>query len=116
RHPEGWYVNAISNQSTGYCPDVASWPAVAAALDRVGLPRPGRFTGEITFRRCPECTEINMVKDSDFSCTFCASELPDQWNVDIDEPAERGELLAWCVVANVAEEVARGDGGPDIRR
>src|SRR5689334_5722958 len=43
-HPEGWYVDAISNQSTGYCPDVASWPAVAAALDRIGLPRPDRFT------------------------------------------------------------------------
>lgn len=116
RAPEGWHVTAISNQSTGYCPDVTSWPAVAAALDRVGLPRPGRYTEEITFRRCPECAEINVVKDGDFTCTFCASELPAQWNVDSDEPAESGELLAWSVAANVAEEVARGEGGLDIRR
>jgi hypothetical protein len=27
-------VREVSNQSTGYCPDVDSWPAVAGALDR----------------------------------------------------------------------------------
>jgi hypothetical protein len=116
RAPEGWSVTAISNQSTGYCPDVTSWPAVAAALDHLGLPHPGRFTEEITFRRCPQCAEINVVKDGDFTCTFCASELPAHWNVDTDEPPGDGELLAWSVVANVADEVTRGEGGLDIRR
>jgi hypothetical protein len=113
---DGWYVAAISNQSTGYCPDVASWPAVAVALDRAGLPHPGRFTEEITFRRCPACAEVTIVKDGDFSCAFCAADLPAEWNVDTDPPAGDGELLAWSVVANVAAEVARGEGGLDIRR
>jgi hypothetical protein len=27
-----WSVVSVSNQSTGYCPDVACWPSVAAAL------------------------------------------------------------------------------------
>lgn len=37
-------VDDISNQSTGYCPDVSSWQAVARALDHTGLGRPSRFT------------------------------------------------------------------------
>ena len=85
RGSDGWYAAAISNQSTGYCPDVTSWPAVAAALDRAGLPHPDHFTEEITFRRCPGCAEINLVKDGDFACTFCAADLPAQWNVDTDD-------------------------------
>jgi hypothetical protein len=39
----GWVVSEISNHSTGYCPDPASWPAVGDALDRAGLRHPGRF-------------------------------------------------------------------------
>src|SRR5262249_3601673 len=30
-------VAAVSNQSTGYCPEPESWPAVAAALTAAGL-------------------------------------------------------------------------------
>src|SRR5262249_22111149 len=56
-------VAEVSNQSSGYCPEPAPWPAVAAALDRVGLPHPGRFTQEVTFRRCPACGQRNVVKD-----------------------------------------------------
>ncbi|MQY34400.1 hypothetical protein SRB17_23690 [Streptomyces sp. RB17] len=48
-----WAVREVSNQSTGYCPDTDSWPAVAAALDRAGLGLPGTFTDEVIFRRCP---------------------------------------------------------------
>ncbi|MFJ4646566.1 hypothetical protein ACIP6Q_23895 [Streptomyces bobili] len=36
----GWRADQVSNQSTGYCPDPDSWPAVAAALDRAGIARP----------------------------------------------------------------------------
>ncbi|WP_158845314.1 hypothetical protein [Streptomyces sp. NRRL WC-3742] len=43
----GWEVAAVSNQSTGYCPDLVSWPAVAAALERIGLPHPGGFTDDV---------------------------------------------------------------------
>jgi hypothetical protein len=105
-------VSAISNQSTGYCPDVASWPAVANALTRAGLPHPDGFTEAMVFRRCPEpdCAEINLVKEDDFACTFCGTELPAPWNVD-----EPDELLGWAVVANVAKITARGEGGLELR-
>lgn len=78
-----WIVYEISNQSTGYCPDPASWPVVATALDRAHLEHPGRFTHEIVFRRCPACRELNIVREDDFACVFCDAELPDSWNVDL---------------------------------
>ncbi|GGM14929.1 hypothetical protein GCM10010129_68930 [Streptomyces fumigatiscleroticus] len=37
READRWAVSEVSNQSTGYCPDVSSWPEVARALDDVGL-------------------------------------------------------------------------------
>ncbi|MFC9946478.1 hypothetical protein [Streptomyces pratensis] len=77
-----WSVSDISNQSTGYCPDVTSWSAVSQALDRVGIDRPSRFTHEVVFRRCPACQEHNIVREGDFVCVFCDSDLPEAWNVD----------------------------------
>jgi hypothetical protein len=77
-----WVVSEVSNQSTGYCPDVTSWPAVARALEAAGLERPAGFTHEVVFRRCPGCQERNVVRDDDFVCVFCGSELPATWNVD----------------------------------
>ena len=75
-------VQEISNQSTGYCPEPESWPAVAAALEGIGLVPPGRFTHEMIFRRCPTCRERNLVKDRWFVCGVCDSILPDHWNFD----------------------------------
>ena len=80
RGPGGWEVTSVTNQSTRYCPEVASWPAVARALDRIGVPHPGRFTDEFTFRRCPQCGERNLVRDGDFTCAICDAELPASWN------------------------------------
>jgi hypothetical protein len=77
-----WTVSEISNQSTGYCPDPDSWPAVAAALDRAGLEHPGGFTDPVVFRRCPECEERNLVKDAFFACAVCGADLPEAWNFD----------------------------------
>jgi hypothetical protein len=57
-----------------------SWPAVAAALDRIGVPHPGDFTDKVTFRRCPNCGERNIVRDEDFTCALCDSALPAHWN------------------------------------
>ncbi|MFI9584543.1 hypothetical protein ACIHCQ_22510 [Streptomyces sp. NPDC052236] len=74
-------VSEVSNQSTGYCPDLGSWPAVADALDRVGLGRPDGFTYEVVFRRCVGCGEINVVREDDFVCVFCGGGLPASWNV-----------------------------------
>ncbi|MCX5400181.1 hypothetical protein [Streptomyces sp. NBC_00102] len=82
RDAGGWTVDHISNQSTGYCPDVSSWPAVARALDRAELARSDGFTHEVIFRRCPGCQEHNIVRESHFVCVFCDGELPMVWNVD----------------------------------
>ncbi|MET8580703.1 hypothetical protein ABZX39_07395 [Streptomyces collinus] len=76
-----WGVDDVSNQSTGYCPDVSSWDAVAQALDRAGLSRPSGFTHEVVFRRCPGCQQHNIVREGDFFCVFCGSDLPEMWNV-----------------------------------
>jgi hypothetical protein len=73
-------VVEVSNQSTGFCPEPASWPAVAAALDRLGIPHPGRFTREVIFRHCPVCGERNVVKDGWFICELCGADLPTDWN------------------------------------
>lgn len=77
-----WAVDEISNQSTGYCPDVSSWPAVAEALDRAGIVCPPGFTHEVVFRRCLACRQLNIVREEDFVCVFCDEALPRQWNVD----------------------------------
>jgi hypothetical protein len=78
---EGVELAEVSNQSTGYCPEPGSWPAVAAALDRIGVTHPGRFTVEIVFRRCPACGERNIVKEGWFVCGVCGAELPAEWNL-----------------------------------
>jgi hypothetical protein len=78
--PSGWEVTSVTNQSTGYCPEASSWPAVAGALDRIGASHPGRFTSEFIFRRCPGCGERNVVRDGDFTCAICDADLPASWN------------------------------------
>ncbi|MFF9978965.1 hypothetical protein [Streptomyces erythrochromogenes] len=77
-----WAVGEVSNQSTGYCPDVASWAAVADALDAVGIGHPGAYTHAVVFRRCPACREVAIVREDDFVCVFCDGPLPARWNVD----------------------------------
>ncbi len=76
----GLEVEQVSNQSTGYCPEPESWPAVGSALDRSGLKHPGRFTREVIFRRCPACGQRNVVKDGWFACGVCGKDLPAAWN------------------------------------
>jgi hypothetical protein len=71
---------AVSNLSTGYCPEPASWPAVARALERAGIAHAGGFTNAYEFRRCPGCGERNLVKDDFFACALCDAELPAAWN------------------------------------
>jgi hypothetical protein len=84
RGPDGWEVTSVTNQSTGYCPEGSSWPAVGQALDRIGVPHPGWFTDEFTFRRCPRSGERNLVRDGDFTCALCDAHLPGSWNFDDD--------------------------------
>ncbi|MGW9074014.1 hypothetical protein ACWGQT_31870 [Streptomyces yangpuensis] len=82
-----WVVDEVSNQSTGYCPDVVSWAAVADALGAAGIGHPGGYTHEVVFRRCPGCREVGIVREDDFVCVFCDGPLPSRWNVDGDPPA-----------------------------
>jgi hypothetical protein len=81
-------VTWVTNQSTGYCPEPDSWPAVEAALARGGIVPPEGFSREIEFRRCPRCGSINIIKDGVFECGVCAAPLPEEWNV-VTEAAEQ---------------------------
>ncbi|MGW7128097.1 hypothetical protein ACWGIA_07180 [Streptomyces bobili] len=81
RTGRGWRADEVSNQSTGYCPDPDSWPAVAAALDRAGIARPDGFTHALVFRRCERCRENNVVREGVFVCVFCGADLPAAWNL-----------------------------------
>lgn len=77
RHIE---VIEVTNQSTGYCPEPESWPVVAQALDRIGIPHPDEFTSALVFRRCAACGSKNIVKDGCFECGVCGAELSRDWN------------------------------------
>ena len=70
----------VTNQSTGFCPEPESWPAVAASLDAAGIAHPGGFSAEMVFRRCPKCAATNLIKDRWFECAVCGAELPREWN------------------------------------
>jgi hypothetical protein len=74
----------ITNNSTGYCPPEESWDAVRVALDRAGLPHPGRFTLVVQFRRCTSCGERNVVKEGWYACAICDADLPREWNFGAD--------------------------------
>lgn len=77
---QGIAVSAITNQSTGYCPEPESWLSVAAALDNAGIPYPPGFTAAFLFRRCEACGMTNIIKEDVFECGVCQSELPTIWN------------------------------------
>jgi hypothetical protein len=80
RRDEGVEVVAATNQSTGYCPEPESWGALAMALDGAGISHPGDFTTRMIFRRCPQCSATNIVKDEWFQCAVCKAALPAEWN------------------------------------
>jgi hypothetical protein len=79
--PEG-RIAEVSNQSTGFCPEPESWPAVATALESV-VPHPPRaFTREFVFRRCPSCAQILIIKENWFVCDVCDVAVPTYWNFE----------------------------------
>jgi hypothetical protein len=73
-------VAEVSNQSTGYCPEPESWPAVEAALRRAGLEPPDGFSPACVFRRCEECGTVCLVKGGAFECAACGAGLPSKYN------------------------------------
>jgi hypothetical protein len=83
---EGVEAVEVSNQSTGYCPEPESWPAVAEALARAGLRGPGGFAPSCTFRRCGSCGGVNLVKGGVFECGVCGADLPAAYNVQGADP------------------------------
>jgi len=78
----GWSVAVVSNQSTGYCPDLESWPALARSLDQAGIAHPDAFTHPVVYRLCRSCGERNVVHDNLFVCALCEGEPPSQWSFD----------------------------------
>jgi hypothetical protein len=74
------WVSEVSNQSTGYCPEPEAWPAVAAALDEIGLKHRDDFTTAYIFRRCDQCEATNIVKEEYFVCSMCDAELSSEWD------------------------------------
>jgi hypothetical protein len=73
-------VEAVSNLSTGFCPEPECWTAVAAALDRIPVSHPGGFTQAVVYRRCERCRQRNVVKDGWFVCAVCGCDLSVEWN------------------------------------
>ena len=80
--PTGVSVSWITNQSTGYCPEPDSWPAVQAALMRAGIETPNEFSQRFEFRRCTRCESINIIKNGVFECGVCSAPLSEEWNLD----------------------------------
>jgi len=68
-------VTYATNQSTGYCPEPTSWPAVAKALDKLAISHPNKFSHEFIFRRCMTCQTINIIKDEWYVCAVCGRKL-----------------------------------------
>lgn len=69
-------VAEITNQSTGFCPEAISWKYVDRALNFIQIPHPSSFTVEFIFRRCDDCSQVNIVKENIFICSVCAAKLP----------------------------------------
>lgn len=74
------FIENITNQSTGYCPEPSSWSAVKSALDQMKIVHPTYFEPAFCFRRCTYCRQTNLIKDNWFVCAVCESELPKHWN------------------------------------
>jgi len=74
-------VIAVSNQSTGYCPEPTSWSAVDDALSHAGFAVPKGFALACVFRRCVGCGGLNLVKEDVFECGRYRMELPERYNV-----------------------------------
>jgi hypothetical protein len=75
-------ISDITNQSTGYCPEIESWTHVESALDKIQVSHPSSFTIEFNFRRCSSCSQTNIIKNDSSICLVCNSTLPDKWNFE----------------------------------
>lgn len=74
-------VVEASNQSTGYCPEPASWSALDRTLSELGLPHPASYTLVCDFRRCMHCRQLTLIKDQMYVCELCGADLPAKYNI-----------------------------------
>jgi len=74
------WIEEISNQSTGYCPEPESWVILSQVLGRLGMKYPSSFTAAFIFRRCDHCKTINIIKDDVYECAVCDAPLSQVWN------------------------------------
>jgi len=75
------YIDRITNQSTGYCPEPSSWESVAESLTSVGIKFPTEFDPAFEFRHCDKCDTLNIVKDEFYTCMSCYDDLSEEYNV-----------------------------------
>jgi hypothetical protein len=73
-------VLELSNQSTGYCPDLECLDAAFAALRDAGIAGPVDRVAGFVFRRCDACGERAVVKDAWYVCDLCGADLARAWN------------------------------------
>ena len=85
-------VSQVSNQSTGYCPEPESWPAVQGALGKAGISPPDGFDPVFQFRRCVQCGAKNLIKDDIFECGVCSAPLPVDWNFHLTPDPKAGSF------------------------
>jgi hypothetical protein len=78
--PDAASVRWCSNQSSGYCPEPASFAALARALGAMGVAAPEGYDLACEWRRCAVCAQINLVKDAVLTCGACDAALPEVWN------------------------------------
>ncbi len=74
-------VTALTNQSTGYCPEPKTRKVVCKALKKAGIAGIDNFTTEFEFRKCTQCDSLNVVKEDWFVCAVCDSDLSKSWNL-----------------------------------
>lgn len=78
---EQWIVDEVSNQSTGFCPQVESWSVMDEVLSGLGCAYPQWWTMACEFRTCEACQALVLVKEGWFECVFCQAALPSEYNV-----------------------------------
>ncbi len=124
-------VEEVSNQSTGFCPEVECWPIVAQTLTAAGLQDPGGWTVSFEFRRCLNCGASSLIKEDVYECAECGHDLPDTWNFDrtiravvrlgdcdwvvdsIEEPGSTDQdRVSWCSSWQTARAEPREDAKP----
>lgn len=76
------FVESVTNQSTGYCPEPESWSSVVNAMERMPVGHPECFDPAFIFRKCQSCSQINIVKDEWYVCEVCQTPLPTEWNFE----------------------------------